>query len=242
MRLVAVSGWSGPSPFSQIAKARSKSGRAPARSPWARSRPARSLRLVAVLGWSGPSPLSQIAKARSKSGRAPARSPCRDGLLDRSQGRADRRVHDPGDRQRGTPDLAPRLTHLGLLGDDGVVRLITTTSVIGFAGGEPTHDQALRSDDRCNQLDEVERIVTCKVTRILSDTKAKPAPPAPRSARDRPEPFFGCLVDPSGESPDARLISQSGLAKSPCCGFATRSLTGVGGCRHRLFLHAILIF
>jgi len=119
------------------------------------------------------------------------------------------------------------------------IRIITTTSVIGFAGGEPTHDQALRSDDRCNQLDEVERIVTCKVTRILSDTKAKPAPPAPRSARDRPEPFFGCLVDPSGESPDARLISQSGLAKSPCCGFATRSLTGVGGCRHRLFLHAV---
>jgi hypothetical protein len=38
---------------------------------------------------------------------------------------------------------------------------------------------------------------------------------------------------------DARLISQSGLAKSPCCGFATRSLTGVGGCRHRLFLHAV---
>ena len=35
LRLVAVSGCSGPSAFSRIASARSKSGRAPARSPWA---------------------------------------------------------------------------------------------------------------------------------------------------------------------------------------------------------------
>ena len=35
LRLTAVSGCSGPSTFSQIASARSKSGRAAARSPWA---------------------------------------------------------------------------------------------------------------------------------------------------------------------------------------------------------------
>ena len=32
-----------------------------------------------------------------------------------------RGVHDPGDRQRGTPDIAPGLAHAGLFGDDGVV-------------------------------------------------------------------------------------------------------------------------
>src|ERR1700730_13369955 len=52
---------------------------------------------------------------------------CRRRLLDRSQGRADCRVHDPGDRQRGAPDLAPRPTHLGLLRDDGVIRLVTVS-------------------------------------------------------------------------------------------------------------------
>ena len=52
---------------------------------------------------------------------------CRDRLLDRSQGRADGRVHDPGDRQRSAPDLAPRLAHPGLLGDDRVLRLVTVT-------------------------------------------------------------------------------------------------------------------
>ena len=35
--------------------------------------------------------------------------------------------------------------------------------------------------------------------------------------------------------PDARLTSQSGLAKSPCRGFATRILAGVGLRRRRLF-------
>src|SRR6185312_847527 len=34
---------------------------------------------------------------------------------------ADGRVHDPGDRQRGAADLAPRPAHAGLFGDDGIV-------------------------------------------------------------------------------------------------------------------------
>ncbi len=49
---------------------------------------------------------------------------CGDRLLDRSQGRADGRVHDPGYRQPDAPDLAPRLAHSGLFGDDEVVRLV----------------------------------------------------------------------------------------------------------------------
>ncbi len=49
---------------------------------------------------------------------------CSDSVLDRSQGTADRRLHDPGDRQRGAPNFASRLAHAGLLGDDGVVRLV----------------------------------------------------------------------------------------------------------------------
>ncbi len=53
---------------------------------------------------------------------------CRDGFLDRPQGRADRRLHDPGDRQRGAPDAAPGLAHTGLRGDHGVVRLIAVLS------------------------------------------------------------------------------------------------------------------
>jgi len=68
-------GCSGPSTFSRIASARSKSGRAPARSPWSRNRTARLLRIVAVMGCSGPNTFSRIASARSKSLRAPARSP-----------------------------------------------------------------------------------------------------------------------------------------------------------------------
>src|SRR5262249_3725562 len=71
----AVLGCSGPSAFSFIASARSKSGRAPARSPWSRSREARLTRHDAVSGCSGPSAFSKIASARSKSGRAPVRSP-----------------------------------------------------------------------------------------------------------------------------------------------------------------------
>ncbi len=47
----------------------------------------------------------------------------RDRVLDRSRGTADGRVHDPGHRQRGAPDLTPRLAHLGLFGDDGIVRV-----------------------------------------------------------------------------------------------------------------------
>jgi len=43
------------------------------------------------------------------------------------------------------------------------------------------------------------------------------------------EPSVGSPVDSVGGMPDARLhISQSGLAKSPCRGFATRNLTGAG--------------
>jgi hypothetical protein len=52
LRPAAVSRCSGPSVFSQIASARSKSGRAPAKSPGFSSRYARMLRVVAVLGLS----------------------------------------------------------------------------------------------------------------------------------------------------------------------------------------------
>ena len=52
-RLAAVSGCSGPSTFSRIASARSKSGRAPARSPWAWSRLSEVVEARAVSGCSG---------------------------------------------------------------------------------------------------------------------------------------------------------------------------------------------
>ena len=73
-RLVAVSGCSGPSTFSRISSARSKSRCAAARSPWAHIRVPRSWRLRAVSGCLGPNIFSQIASARSTSSRAPAKS------------------------------------------------------------------------------------------------------------------------------------------------------------------------
>src|SRR5712671_4262807 len=44
-------------------------------------------------------------------------------VLDRSERRAGRRLHDPGDLLRGARDIAPRLAHLGLFSDDRVVRV-----------------------------------------------------------------------------------------------------------------------
>ena len=54
-RLVATSGWSRPSCFSQISRLRRKSGSASAYRPMAWYRSARLFRLVATSGWSGPS-------------------------------------------------------------------------------------------------------------------------------------------------------------------------------------------
>src|SRR5262249_51150610 len=53
----------------------------------------------------------------------------RDRLMDRSEGRADGHIHHPGDRRRGAPDIAPRLAHLGLLGNDEVVRPVAVTCI-----------------------------------------------------------------------------------------------------------------
>ena len=61
-------GCSGPSTFSRMLSARSKSGRAPAKSPCSLSNLARLLRLAAVSGCSGPSTFSRMISARSKSG------------------------------------------------------------------------------------------------------------------------------------------------------------------------------
>src|SRR5580704_3272776 len=62
---------------------------------------------------------------------------CRDGLLDRSQGTADRGVHDAGDRQRGTSDLAPRPALLGLLGCCPSVSRHHWSSAVGSSPARP---------------------------------------------------------------------------------------------------------
>ena len=55
-----------------------------------------------------------------------------DRLLDRPEGKIDRRVHDPGDRQRSAPDAAPRSAHAGLFGNDRVVRVVVAGEPMGF--------------------------------------------------------------------------------------------------------------
>ena len=66
LRLMAVSGWSGPSAASRIASARRCSSSASPYRPWARIITPRSLRLRAVWGWSGPTRLADRQQLHEK--------------------------------------------------------------------------------------------------------------------------------------------------------------------------------
>src|SRR6185437_14011976 len=69
-----------------------------------------------------------------------------DRLLDRPQGRADGRVHDPGDRQPRPPHAAARFAHAGLCGDDRVVCVEMTVPESALRAGEVAVELPPRTD------------------------------------------------------------------------------------------------